>query len=77
MLSLVIPFYNDSGCPIPFVTELKKELKGVDYELILVNDYSSDSTSEELDSLKDENTHVIHNKQNLDYGGVGSLRKSI
>ena len=58
MLSLVIPFYDDSGCPIPFVTELKKELKDIDYELILVDDCSSDSTPKELESLKDKNVHV-------------------
>ncbi|MFA4888712.1 MAG: glycosyltransferase family 2 protein [Candidatus Omnitrophota bacterium] len=70
MLSLIIPFYNDSGCPIPFVAELKKEFKGINYELILVDDCSSDSTPEELESLKDINVHVIYNKQNLGYGGA-------
>ena len=70
MLSLVIPFYDDSGCPIPFVTELKKELKDIDYELILVDDCSSDSTPKELESLKDKNVHIIYNKKNLGYGGA-------
>ncbi len=70
MLSLVIPFYNDSGCPIPFVTELQRELKDINYELILVDDCSSDSTPEELESLKDINVHIIYNEQNLGYGGA-------
>jgi len=69
-LSLVIPFYNDSGCPIPFVNDLEKELKGIDYELILVDDCSKDSTPQELTSLKNPRVHVILNKQNKNYGGA-------
>ncbi len=69
-LSLVIPFYNDAGCPIPFVRKLKKELAGIDYELILVDDCSSDSTPKELDSLKEKRIKIIHNKKNKDYGGA-------
>ena len=71
MLSLIIPYYNDSGCPKPFVTELQRELKGIDYEIILVDDCSKkDSTPEELDALKSKKVKVIHNKVNKDYGGA-------
>ena len=70
MLSIVVPFYNDEGCPAIFVNKLKKALKGIDYELILVDDYSGDSTPQELDSLKSANIKIIHNKKNLDYGGA-------
>lgn len=70
MLSLIIPYYNDSGCPKPFVTELQKELKGKDYEIILVDDCSIDNTLEELKTLEGKNIKVIHNKKNKDYGGA-------
>ena len=70
MLSLIIPYYNDSGCPGIFINELRKELRGINYELILVDDCSKDTTPKELDYLKNKNIHVIHNKQNLDYGGA-------
>jgi glycosyltransferase involved in cell wall biosynthesis len=70
MLSIVIPYYNDAGCPIPFVTELKKELNGIDYEIILVDDCSKDSTPKELDSLKEKRVKIIKNKKNKDYGGA-------
>jgi len=69
-LSIVIPFYNDSGCSIPFVSELKKELNDLDYELILVDDCSKDSTVDELMTLKDKKTKIICNKVNKDYGGA-------
>lgn len=70
MLSIVIPFYNDEGCAKPFVTELKKELKGINYELILVDDCSTDNTAQELTELKSKNVKIIFNKKNLDYGGA-------
>jgi dolichol-phosphate mannosyltransferase len=69
-LSLVIPYYNDEGCPAPFVKELKKMLGTVDYELILVDDCSTDTTPEELDGLEDERTRAVHNEKNRDYGGA-------
>jgi dolichol-phosphate mannosyltransferase len=71
-VSLVIPFYNDSGCPKPFAQELSNEFekKKIDYELILVDDCSTDSTPEELDELKSIKIKVIHNKVNKDYGGA-------
>lgn len=70
MLSLVIPFYNDSGCPIPFVRDLKRELKGIKYEIILVDDGSKDNTPNELLKLKGKNVKVIINEKNKDYGGA-------
>jgi glycosyltransferase involved in cell wall biosynthesis len=70
MLSIVIPFYNDAGCPGPFVNKLKKELEDIEYELILVDDCSTDNTPRELDELKSKNVIVIHNAKNLDYGGA-------
>jgi glycosyltransferase involved in cell wall biosynthesis len=69
-LSLVIPFYNDSGCPIPFIKDLKKELEGIDYELILIDDCSKDATPNELISLKEKKVKIILNKQNRNYGGA-------
>lgn len=69
-LSIVIPFYNDSKCPIPFVKKLKKELEDINYELILVDDCSKDSTPKELESLKSKRIRVILNKKNKDYGGA-------
>ena len=69
-LSLVIPYYNDEGCAHPFVTELKTELDGLDYDLILVDDGSKDGTPQELDRLEGEHVQVVHNEINLDYGGA-------
>ncbi len=70
MLSIVIPFYNDAGCPKIFVNQLIKELGNIDYELILVDDCSSDSTLKELEELASKRVLVLHNNVNKDYGGA-------
>jgi glycosyltransferase involved in cell wall biosynthesis len=69
-LSLIIPYYNDVGCPTPFVNELKNELKSIDYEIILVDDCSTDNTLKELKTLEGDNIKIIHNEKNKDYGGA-------
>jgi len=69
-LSIVIPYYNDAGCPRPFITALQNELEGIDYELILVDDGSTDSTPEEMDKLAGKRVAVFHNQENKDYGGA-------
>lgn len=70
MLSIVIPFYNDSGCPAIFINQLKNALEEINYELILVDDCSTDDTPHELDLLKSKNVKIIHNAKNKDYGGA-------
>lgn len=61
-LSIVIPVYNEEE-NIPLVNEkIKEGLKGkIDYEVIWVDDGSTDKTSKKLKqaSLKDTNVHAI------------------
>ncbi|MGN6384925.1 MAG: glycosyltransferase family 2 protein [Verrucomicrobiota bacterium] len=49
-LSVVIPVYNEEGNVLPLVAEVRKSLypRGLDYELILVDDGSSDATWERI-----------------------------
>ena len=61
------------------VTLLKKAINSVinqaytDWELIIVNDCSTDSTKEFLDSLSHPKTTVIHNKTNLHKGAARNV----
>ena len=48
MLSLVIPLYNEEDNVAPLQDELAAVLRGQDYELILVDDCSSDKTLERI-----------------------------
>ncbi|MEM8615607.1 MAG: glycosyltransferase family 2 protein [Pseudomonadota bacterium] len=47
-LSVLIPFYNESGNVLPLLEEVHTALEGIDFEVVGVNDCSDDMTSAEL-----------------------------
>lgn len=47
-LSVLIPFYNEAGNVLPLLEEVHEALRGLDYEIVCVNDCSSDATGAEL-----------------------------
>ena len=51
-LSVLIPFFNEAGNIQPLVDEVHAALAGIDYEIVCVNDASSDSTAAELVAAK-------------------------
>lgn len=53
-LSLVIPVHDESGAILPLLTEIHGSLRatGLDYEVIVVDDASTDGTGSELQSAR-------------------------
>ncbi len=51
-LSVLIPFYNESGNVLPLLAEIHAALDGVAFEVIGVNDASDDATGAELAEAK-------------------------
>ncbi len=51
-LSVLIPFYNEEGNVLPLLEEVHAALEGISFEIIGVNDCSSDATAEELIAAK-------------------------
>ena len=51
-LSIVVPCYNEEECVTMFLDEIQKTLVGFDYEVIFINDGSSDSTLEKIRNLQ-------------------------
>ena len=47
-LSVLIPFYNEEGNVLPLLEEIHAALSGIAFEIICVNDCSSDATGVEL-----------------------------
>jgi glycosyltransferase involved in cell wall biosynthesis len=82
-LSVVIPAYNEENAIISTVEEIHRVLSaaGITYEIVLVNDGSSDRTGKRLDGYLKENpelsttTHLIHHERNRGYGA--SLKTGI
>jgi dolichol-phosphate mannosyltransferase len=59
-LSVVIPFYNESGNVTALADEVRAALEGtLDYELILVDDGSTDTTAEEINALAAADERVV------------------
>lgn len=72
-VSVVVLAYNEVECLEPSVEEILGELRasGVSFELLLVDDGSSDGTSEVADGLATlvPEIRVIHHGKNLGLGG--------
>lgn len=63
-LSVVVPVYNEIGCLDPLVDRVRGALDsaGIDWELLLVDDGSTDGSGERMDELAaaDERVRVLH-----------------
>ncbi len=68
MISVIIPFLNEEKSIFPLYKELTKALKNIkeSYELVFVNDGSTDKTGEIINSLKKKDKHlkvITHRKK--------------
>lgn len=78
-ISIITPIYNEQDIVVSVVKNNIALLESycIDYEMILVNDGSDDSTGFLLDSnfSNSKNVYVIHNTLNMGMGGA--IRKGI
>jgi len=58
-LSVVIPVMNEEDNIAPLFETVRKALKDIDYELIMVDDGSTDKTVKKMKELADERTKII------------------
>ena len=70
LLSLAIPFYNEEEnaerCIADHIVALNEA--GIDFEIIAVDNGSTDATGRILDPLKSERVRVLHVRKNIGYG---------
>ena len=73
-VSMVFPVYNEEALIVDVVSTAKDTLNEIvsDWEIILVNDASTDNTRNLIEGLsqKDERIKVFHNEKNLKLGGT-------
>src|ERR1700731_985376 len=67
LLSVCAPVYNEEELVEEFYRRATEALAGLNYELIIVDDGSTDSTAEKLDRLTDEDPRlrVVHLSRNF------------
>ena len=65
MFSIIIPLFNESKNIKVLLAEIKKNLvKFQDYEIILVNDASSDDTIYQIKKIKNKSIKLLNNSKN-------------
>ena len=65
MFSIVIPIFNEARNIETLLKEINKSLENFKkYEIILVNDASTDDTSEVINNINNKNIKIIINKNN-------------
>ncbi len=73
MISIILPAYNEEASIKDCIVSIKDITLYKDYEIIVVNDGSTDRTYDILQSIQD--ITVINNPYNLGYGA--SIKKGI
>src|ERR1035437_777351 len=69
-LSIIIPVYNEEKTIIEILERVKKEeIPGVEKEIIVVDDGSTDATRQKLKNIKDNNFKIFFHEKT---GGKGS-----
>ncbi|GAB3260753.1 glycosyltransferase family 2 protein [Larkinella harenae] len=74
-LSIVVCVYNEEGNIFPMIEQLERSLIGYDFEIVYVNDGSSDRTLAELKSVHNERLVVVDLQTN--YGQSLALAAGI
>ncbi|RDK83231.1 glycosyltransferase family 2 protein [Marinirhabdus gelatinilytica] len=75
LLSVVVPVYNEEE-NVPLLTQrIEKALEPYRFQLIYIDDFSTDGTVKALNTLEDHNVHIIELKKN--YGQSLALAAGI
>lgn len=69
MISVIVPVYNEETAVAGCLLDLDKVLKGfIDYEIIVVNDGSTDNTCEVVKQQNIDSVTIINHVENYGYG---------
>lgn len=75
LLSIVVPLYNEEDNAALLTEKIHESLVGYNYQIIYIDDFSTDSTRKVVKELKDDKVHLIELKKN--YGQSLALAAGI
>ncbi|MFT4831661.1 MAG: glycosyltransferase involved in cell wall biosynthesis [Psychroserpens sp.] len=75
LLSIVVPLYNEEDNAALLTKKIHESLEGYNYQIIYIDDFSTDRTRKVIKDLKDEKVHLIELKKN--YGQSLALAAGI
>jgi glycosyltransferase involved in cell wall biosynthesis len=77
LISVVVPIYNEQSNIEYLVKELTSTLRDYIFEIILVNDGSTDYTADIIKKIKQKNKHVHYISFSRNFGHQAALRAGI
>lgn len=75
VLSIVVPLYNEEDNVVLLTEKIHESLSGYNYEIVYINDFSTDETVRVIKKMGDETVHLIELKKN--YGQSLALAAGI
>lgn len=75
LLSIVVPLYNEEDNAALLTQKIHESLEGYNYQIIYIDDFSTDRTRKVVKDLKDNKVHLIELKKN--YGQSLALAAGI
>lgn len=75
LLSIVIPLYNEEENVLLLTGKIHESLTGYQYQIVYVDDYSTDRTKEVVNGMNDPKVHLVALKKN--YGQSLALAAGI
>lgn len=75
LLSVVVPLYNEQDNAVLLTQKIHESLAGYNYQIIYVDDFSTDSTKQVVKGMNDAKVHLIELKKN--YGQSLALAAGI
>lgn len=63
-LSIVVPLFNEEDNVVPLTRKIHESLEGYNYQIIYVDDFSTDGTRERVLGMDDGRVHLIQLKKN-------------
>lgn len=64
LLSIVVPLYNEAENAALLTEKIHESLEGYHYQIVYVDDFSTDATRKVIQDLKDPRIHLISLKKN-------------
>jgi len=75
LLSIVVPLYNEEENTVLLTQKIHESLAGYNYQIIYIDDFSTDRTKQVVKQMQDDKVHLIELKKN--YGQSLALAAGI
>jgi len=75
LLSIVVPLYNEEDNVVLLTQKIRESLSGYSYQIVYVDDFSTDKTRKAIKGMDDPKVHLIELKKN--YGQSLALAAGI